>query len=878
MLILTKIIEKFDIYLYFNDISIFKYINPLEKMDTDFKGSMFSGELLNEMFPGYRFVILCTEDDKVNYSDTIKQGLYEKPFTHQTASYASGGITFTDQTNWLSFRTYSITVTHYRDVEIPFDSQVFIDKDEYRANKVIFHDKKLIKDMEIWDNKEFCRVAIKSDVKWIKYAKALDTNDYFTLISQNPNLIQHLDMSKVTPSMLMTAVCHDGLLLKYIENQNLQICKLAVNKNYRAFTFAKFQDDEMCLSVLKVDGMLLEYVINQTPDICHIAVTQNEYAIKYVKEQTIELCELAFSRNHNIFPNLKCQNENMAKIAVTFSGLFLEHVINQTKEICEIAVNKAYITIKFAKFQTDVMALNVVNKDGLLLQYVHNKTEDICNAALHNNIKAFEYIENPSDITIITALSKNGLLIKHIKNPSEDMKFMAVENKWKSIEFIEDQTLELCEFAFDKSKKKAFKFCKIKSQDMIRQAITHDSMWLQYVDSKDKTLELCQLAFNKNKRSIEYIPSEFQTEQMMLETVNAIPELLKYIYHPTELVCITAINKNHELFSLIKEPTEDMCIALVSKSGLHLKHVPANLQTPNVCFIAVNDCPSAIEFVNNQTEDLCILAVSQNAYIFKHCKVRTYPVLKALIKKDGYSIKDLHPDEVTLELAELAIDSYHYCLQHIPKHIQTREICLKCIKKSGTSLEFVREDLQDEELCFEAVSNTPYAIKYVKNQTEKICMHAIKNGYGIFEYIKNPTYEMRIAAVTKESMNIKYIENPTREEIKIALKGSKYVLNNIPENKQSLELCLTAIDFEEESYIYAGKYKNNNMFNLISFLVNPNINGKLTPDACEFIKNHPYIKELSQNVKNAPVIKPAPIVPTSYVSPAYSKNYEGFWD
>jgi hypothetical protein len=844
-------------------------------MDTDFKGSMFSGEIFNEVFVGYHFIIPCSVDDKIDHTNVIKEGLNEKAFTSHTATYAYGGYSFTDQINWLIFRTYGITVTHYRDVEIPSDSQIFIDKEEYRSNKLIFGAKKAIEDMEIWTDKDFCRVAIKTDVKWIRYAKALDTTDYFNLISFNPNLIQHLDMTKVTPSMALTAVCHDGLLLKHITDQNLQMCRLAVDKNYRAFPFAKFQDEEICLKVVKEDGMMLEHVISQTLNVCIEAIKQNENAIKFVRFQTLELCELAFKKNPRVFPHLKVQTERMAKEAVSFMGLFLEFVLDQTEEICEIAVSKNHYAIKFALHQTPEMALDAVSKEGTLLQYVIEKTPDVCNAALYNTLKAFEYIDDPAPETQLYAIKKNGMLIKHVKNPTEAMKLSAVDNKWKSIEFIEEQSLELCELAFSKSKGKAFKFCKLKSGKMIKDAVSSDGLMLEYVDPDKRTMEICEIAFKKNRRAIKFIPAKFQTESMMIDAMNDSTSLLEFLHNPTEEVYLAALRKNPASFSSIKNPTEDMCIIIVSKCGLNIKDVPADLQTPTVCLIAITDTPHALEHIKNQTEDLCVQAVSENANVLKFCKIRTPPVLKAAVKKDGYVIKDLRPDEITLELADLAVNSWGYCLQHVPKHIQTRELCMKAVKKSGVSLEYVRDDLQDEEICLEAVTQSPYSFKYVKVQTPAVCMYAITHGYNVFEFVKNPTPEMRLAALKKDSSNIRHIQNPTREELKLVLKASKYSLNQISEDKRTVELCLNAIHCEEESYTYSTKYKDDNLFNLMAYLVNPNINGKLNDAACEFINNHPYVKMLADNVSDQPVLKPAPAITT----PQYN-YYEcgGIWD
>jgi hypothetical protein len=53
------------------------------------------------------------------------------------------------------------------------------------------------------------------------------------------------------------------------------------------------------IELLEKDGLYLEYIRFQTDNLCKIAINQNWKAIKYVKNQTQELCSLAISINAN---------------------------------------------------------------------------------------------------------------------------------------------------------------------------------------------------------------------------------------------------------------------------------------------------------------------------------------------------------------------------------------------------------------------------------------------------------------------------------------------------------------------------------------------------------------------------------------------------
>ena len=75
-----------------------------------------------------------------------------------------------------------------------------------------------------------------------------------------------------------------------------------INKGYQIVSSFKGCDgyiQKNIIELLKKDGLYLEYVKFQTDDLCKIAINQNWKAIKYVKNQTQELCSLAISINAN---------------------------------------------------------------------------------------------------------------------------------------------------------------------------------------------------------------------------------------------------------------------------------------------------------------------------------------------------------------------------------------------------------------------------------------------------------------------------------------------------------------------------------------------------------------------------------------------------
>jgi hypothetical protein len=87
--------------------------------------------------------------------------------------------------------------------------------------------------------------------------------------------------------------------LALIENQTIEMCKIAIRKNYNLLRYVnkENQTDEIFKLAVSNNGNALKYipVENQTDEIFKLAVSNNAYALKYipVEKRTSELVELA---------------------------------------------------------------------------------------------------------------------------------------------------------------------------------------------------------------------------------------------------------------------------------------------------------------------------------------------------------------------------------------------------------------------------------------------------------------------------------------------------------------------------------------------------------------------------------------------------------
>jgi hypothetical protein len=808
-------------------------------MDFDLQGSIISGELFNEMCISNNPIILCDENNKIGYNDTIHTGLNESSLNNTNSYYVYGGIRFVNQNDFINISVPNIAISHYWTIRVPIDAQVHIDTDCYKADKLVCIERKPLKEMSLWTNKSVCKKIIEKEKEFLRFVKCFEETDYLEIMEKQSKMIQYIPQENQSITLKYAAVSRDSNNLQYILNQNLELCRIAIENNYRMVKWAKYIDEELSIYAVSKDGMLLEHVPGdiQTEAIILSAVNENYNSIKFAKVQTEQICKIVFDKNFRSFEYLQYKTDTMILRALNMNGMMLKYVDTsaQTENICDVAINRNIQAIEFAIKQTTDTTIHAVSKDGMLLRFVTNQTQDICDYAVYNNIGAIKYV--------------------NIEYQSYEMTTYVLSTSGLMIEYIDNQTVELCEMAFNKNYR-SFKFCKLQTDNMILSAVSKDGTLLQFVQDSNKNMEICQIAFDNDMKSIESIPPKYQTEQMS-SVVLKYPELLQYISKPSDELIIQAINKNPKIFSSIKGiPTEGMIIAYVVKNGNNLKDVPIELWTDTILCIAVSDEPLVMQHIpiKFHTEELCVIAVSENHRAFEHCKIKTYNVLKALIIKNSQSIRSIDKSDITIELAEIATNDWAYSLEHIPKDIQTRQMILKCVKKMGSMLEYANDDLIDGEIEFEAVNNSQYAIKYVKNQTDEIKQLIMDKGGYYFEWIDNPSSEIRLDACKKNGRNLKHIKNPSYNEITSAIKDNKWIFNQIDDRNKSPLMCLTSIFHEPELYTHSN-FKDDDYFNLMAFLVNPDIEKDIDPKALQFITTHEYTNKIFEALNQQPIDK-----------------------
>lgn len=247
-------------------------------------------------------------------------------------------------------------------------------------------------------------------------------DDYNNLIGNKPQNYNLSDNNVIqTREICLQQVKLDGMMLKYVKNQTMEICEEAIKNNYQALCYANYQPEYLCLKAVQNNGKLIKYVKQKTEKICEAAVKHNSYALKHVINQTSEICEMTIKNN----------------------GLALQYVLEQTEELCLMAIRQNKKAFRYIRKQTPKICLEIVQIDGNYIQYVENQTEDIKIEAIKQNKNAFVHIENQSEEFCLKAVQINGSILQYIRNKTYEICYEAIMQNEKSFRYVNVHIMDM---------------------------------------------------------------------------------------------------------------------------------------------------------------------------------------------------------------------------------------------------------------------------------------------------------------------------------------------------------------------------------------------------------------------------------------------------
>jgi hypothetical protein len=115
----------------------------------------------------------------------------------------------------------------------------------------------------------------------------MSSQDFLRLVSENGMAIKHIEAQ--TLELALLAVKDDGYALKYVKDEfkTHQVCLIAVKNDGIALRYVPehIKTSEICLAAVTRDGLALEYVNDKTPAIIAMAIKVDANAKQFVPKQ-----------------------------------------------------------------------------------------------------------------------------------------------------------------------------------------------------------------------------------------------------------------------------------------------------------------------------------------------------------------------------------------------------------------------------------------------------------------------------------------------------------------------------------------------------------------------------------------------------------------
>jgi hypothetical protein len=93
------------------------------------------------------------------------------------------------------------------------------------------------------------------------------------------------------------------------------------------------------------------------------------------------------------------------------------------------------------------------------------------------------------------------------------------------------------------------------------------------------------------------------------------------------------------------------------------------------------------------------------------------------------------------------------------------DMCLEAVQKRPSTIQYIPEDIQTEELCLEVVRNAPAMFRFCHIQTERVSRIAIDGDWTNLQYIKgeDQTIRLCLSAFRQSPRAILYMRNFTED-------------------------------------------------------------------------------------------------------------------
>lgn len=340
---------------------------------------------------------------------------------------------------------------------------------------------------------------------------------------------------------------------------------------------------------------------------------------------------------------------------------------------------------------------------------------------------------------------------------------------------------------------------------------------------KDK--EFCFKALKKDTGNVKYMPKyddEFYLKVMADNTVYSIGNMFKFLENPSEEVIMAGLEKGISLLEHVKNPSEQVCIKALKKSPYSLKYLDKKKFTYNVYLEAIKQDPELINTMPEEfkTDEMYVNVVAKD---FKYIDYIDNTMVKdpdsfflKLVKERPSLILEIDMAYLTNEMWFEAVKRDGVLLKHtlnpqVDPTLQTDEMCLAAVTNCGTALQYVKN--KTKEICDAAFKQNAWAIQFMPDMnalSDEMCSEAIRRDAALTNVIlkyKDNFYsdEVLVEWIKKCPENLFKLKNPSDYLIIEAMKKDGRLIDRVPKERQTEEICLAALG----DYTWALRYIQN---------------------------------------------------------------------
>lgn len=534
-----------------------------------------------------------------------------------------------------------------------------------------------------------CRRAVEIDGENIRYVPHdMRTEKLcYTAVQNWDFALDYVPEELKTPSVCKAAVKRYGPALLFVpeERRTEALCKSAVKNDVWALPYVPdgIKTRKMCMDAVAKDGWVLEFVPQamKTPQMCREALNaplaklrENRSVLQFIPYADVCL------------EGIKKYRQEGADMVGLLADIEPE-VMDEQIALYGVYTDPSCLLALPGRWKTEAVCEAAVRGDGIMLHDVpeHLRTKRMCEAALSSSVHALPYVP--------AALH------------TPDLYREAMENDPAAIRYFKPELLtrEMCLDALARTD----------GLGLLRH--------IPYKDIHEQLLARCE-GYSQTKHFLDSMNPDYLT-----------PKLAEMIF-----------TKEPELFYNIPEKFKDkkLCETAVRYDGSYLKMVPEALKTPELCREAIRRSPYAIPFIPEamKSPELYMVLVKdhpRNLYGIPEDD-RTYEMCKIAFDntygkdKTNFGIAGaLTEPSMALQMVREQDDPslIHLLIDVMHRKSLSEEVVLEAVRKNGSILHLVPNEIITQQVGEIAVKNHPQAIQWVPyaTRTADMCLYAFKS-------------------------------------------------------------------------------------------------------------------------------------------------------